>query len=67
MAGRTRARSGDQSNHLKGRIAEAFVEAIFQRAGYSVSRVGRESQVQRLVKIGTDEFLPDFLIRKRFS
>ena len=54
----------DPSNHLKGRIAEAFVEAIFWRAGYLVSRVGRESQVQRLVKIGADEFLPDFLIRK---
>jgi hypothetical protein len=57
-------RSRDQSNSLKGRIAEAFVEAIFQRAGYLVSRVGRESQVQRLVKIGVDEFLPDFLVRK---
>jgi hypothetical protein len=49
---------------LKGRVAEAFVEAIFRRAGYLVSRVGRESQFQRLVKIGVDEFLPDFLLRK---
>jgi hypothetical protein len=49
---------------LKGRIAEAFVEAIFRRAGYTVSRIGRESQVQRLIKIGSDEFLPDFLVRK---
>lgn len=56
-----------QSRHLKGRIAEAFVEAIFQRAGYRVSRVGRESQVQRLVKVGSDEFLPDFLIRKSLN
>jgi hypothetical protein len=52
-------------NGLKGRIAEAFVEAIFRRAGYTVSRVGRESQVHRLVKIGSDEFLPDFLVRKQ--
>lgn len=54
----------DDVGNLKGRIAEAFVEAIFRRAGYAVSRVGRESQVQRLVKIGGDEFLPDFLVRK---
>lgn len=64
MTTRPRARSGDQSGHLKGRIAEALVEAIFRRAGYLVSRVGRESQLQRLVKVGVDEFLPDFLIRK---
>ena len=58
-------RSGfDAVGTLKGRIAEALVEAIFRRAGYIVSRVGRESQVHRLVKIGGDEFLPDFLVRK---
>lgn len=55
----------DQVNYLKGRIAEAFVEAIFRRAGYLVSRVGRESQLHRLIKIGSDEFLPDFLLRKQ--
>ena len=49
---------------LKGRVAEALVEGIFRRAGYQVSRVGRESYVQRLVKIGGDEFLPDFLLWK---
>jgi hypothetical protein len=57
----------DEISGLKGRIAEAFVEAIFRRAGYSVSRVGRESQVHRMVKIGSDEFLPDFLLRKPIS
>lgn len=41
-------------NALKGRIAEALVESIFRQAGYSVSRLGRESQVQRLVKTGSD-------------
>lgn len=51
-------------NDLKGRIAEALVEGIFRRAGYFVSRCGRESQVERLLKVGGDEFLPDFLIRK---
>ena len=51
-------------NALKGRIAEAFVENIFRQAGYKVSRLGRESQVQHLLKVGTDEFLPDFLVWK---
>jgi hypothetical protein len=64
MGSRTRPHSSELTTHLKGRIAEAFVEAIFRRAGYWVSRVGRESQPERLIKIGTDEFLPDFLIRK---
>lgn len=40
------------------------MESIFRRAGYVVSRVGRESQVHRLIKIGSDDFLPDFLVRK---
>src|SRR3990167_8266249 len=61
---RERRPGADEIANLKGRIAEAFVETIFQRAGYTVSRIGRESQVQRLVKIGSDEFLPDFLLRK---
>jgi hypothetical protein len=49
---------------LKGRIAEALVESIFRQAGYTVSRLGRESQVQRLVKTGSDDFAPDFLVWK---
>ena len=49
---------------LKGRIAEALVENILRRAGYRVSRLGRETQVQRLLKINDDEFLPDFLAWK---
>lgn len=59
-----RARRGGELETLKGRIAEAFVEAIFRRAGYRVSPAGRESQFQRLVKIGADEFQPDFLLYK---
>ena len=59
-----RARRGGEIEGLKGRIAEAFVESIFRRAGYRVSRAGRESQFQRLVKVGADEFLPDFLLHK---
>lgn len=34
------------------------------RAGYTVSRMGRESQMPRLLKTGKDEFLPDFMIRR---
>lgn len=45
---------------LKGRIAEALVESIFRRASYRVARVGRESSVQGLVKVGASEFSPDF-------
>jgi hypothetical protein len=59
-----RARRGGEVESLKGRVAEAFVEAMFQRAGFRVTRVGRESQLPRLVKVGADEFLPDFLIRR---
>ena len=57
---------GDVSliDHLKGRIAEALVESIFLRHGYKVSRLGRESQVQRLINLNCDEFLPDFLVWK---
>lgn len=51
-------------NTLKGRIGEAFVESIFRRAGYKVSRLGRESQVQQMLKTGSSEFLPDFLVWK---
>ncbi len=52
-------------NALKGRIAEALVENILRRAGYQVSRLGRESQIHRLLKIGDDDFLPDFLVWKK--
>jgi len=51
-------------NNLKGRIAEALVESIFQRALYRVARVGRESHVQGLLKSGAGEFAPDFLVWK---
>jgi hypothetical protein len=47
-------------NMLKARVAEAFVEDILVQAGYWVSRGGRESQLQRLLKNGSDD-MPDFL------
>jgi hypothetical protein len=59
-----RARRSHEIDSLKGRIAEALVEAMFQRAGFRVTRAGRESQFSRMVKVGSDEFLPDFLLRK---
>jgi hypothetical protein len=59
-----RARRGGEIEGLKGRIAEAFVESIFRRAGYRVSRTGREIQAQRPTRVGADEFLPDFLLHK---
>lgn len=59
-----RIRPGNEADHLKGRIAEALVEGMFMRAGYAVSRSGRESQLPRLYKNGKGQFLPDFMIRK---
>jgi hypothetical protein len=52
-------------SYLKGRFAEAFVESIFRRAGYQVARTGRESQVQGLIRRGTAEFTPDFLLWRK--
>jgi hypothetical protein len=49
---------------LKGRIGEALVEGILREARFKVCRLGRESQVQQLLKTGSGEFLPDFLIWK---
>ncbi len=46
---------------LKGRAAEAFVENVLEQAGYRVSRVGRESHVQQMLKTGRSQFTPDFL------
>lgn len=58
---------GVDTSALKGRIAEALIENILRRAGYRVSRVGRETQVQRLLRINDDDFLPDFLAWKAVS
>lgn len=59
-----RARRGGEIEGLKARIAEAFVESIFRRAGYRVSLGGREGPSPRRVKVGLDEFVPDFLLHK---
>ena len=55
MLAKTARREDRAVQHLKGRIAEALVEGMLMRAGYAVSRMGRESQ---------DEFLPDFIVRR---
>lgn len=64
MQGKRRSYVSSQVGHLKGRIAEALVEGMLMRAGYDVSRSGRESQLPRLFKTGKDEYLPDFMVRK---
>jgi hypothetical protein len=59
-----RARRAGEVDGLKSRIAEAFVESIFRRAGYRVSRAGRDGQGHRPVRVAADEFAPDFLLHK---
>jgi len=52
----------DPISLLKGRMAEALVEAVFKRARYTVARVGRETQMPALVRSGHTEFMPDFVV-----
>jgi hypothetical protein len=59
-----RARRGGEIETLKGRIAEALVEAIFRRAGYRVSRAGPESQPPRPIEVGAGALLPDFRLQR---
>jgi len=54
--------AGDPISRLKGRMAEALVEAVFKRAKYTVARVCREPQRPALVRIGRTEFMPDFVV-----
>jgi hypothetical protein len=54
--------SMDPISLLKGRMAEALVEAVFKRAKYTVARVGRETQMPALVRSGRGEFMPDFVV-----
>jgi hypothetical protein len=50
---------------LKGRLAEALVESVFQQSGYTVARIGREARVEQLIMVRGNEHAPDFLARKR--
>src|SRR5207237_3666552 len=50
---------------VNGRSGEAFGARILRRAGYKVTRIGRERQVQQMLRTGISEFLPDFLIWKQ--
>jgi len=52
----------DPISLLKGRMAEALVEAVFKRAKYTVARVGRETQMPALVRGCRAEFMPDFMV-----
>jgi hypothetical protein len=47
---------------LKGRMAEALVEGIFKRAGYTVARVGHETPIPALVPAARAGFAPDFVV-----
>src|SRR5260370_18815148 len=52
----------DPISLLKGRMAEALVEAVFKRARYTVARVGRETQMPAPVRSGHTDFIPDFMV-----
>ena len=52
----------DPISLLKGRMAEALVEAVFKRARYTVARVGGETHMPALVRSGRTEFIPDFVV-----
>lgn len=58
----TPAMTIDPISLLKGRMAEALVEAVFKRAKYTVARVGRETQMPALGLGGRTEFVPDFMV-----
>lgn len=58
----TPAMTIDSIGLLKGRMAEALVEAVFKRAKYTVARVGRETRMPALVRGGRTEFVPDFMV-----
>lgn len=47
---------------LKGRMAEALVEAIFKRAGYTVARVGHEAPIPAVGSAARCRFTPDFVV-----
>src|SRR5437870_9648517 len=61
LAWRHGYRSSPRRHQPPGGAGEGFVEAILRRAGYFVARVGRETQMPRLMKSGTDTYLPDLL------
>src|SRR2546428_439486 len=42
-------------------MGEGFVEPILRRVGYFWARVGGETQMPRLMRSGTDTYLPDLL------
>lgn len=60
-----RARRAGEIDALKGRVAEALVEAILRRAGHRIFPAGREPHAPGPVRVGPDEFRPDFLVDRR--
>ncbi len=53
------------SSLIKGRLAEALVEAVLLEAEYRVVRSGRESQVQAILDRGDTGYAADFVVWKR--
>jgi len=48
--------------------AKLFLESIFRRAGFKMTRFGRESDLCGMLKSGSDEdFSPDFLAMKEVA
>jgi len=52
----------DPISLLKGRMAEALVEAVFKRAKYTVARVGLETQTPALIRTDRTGFMPGFVV-----
>jgi hypothetical protein len=60
-----RARRGGETEGLKRRIAEAFVESIFRRAGYRVTPGGPDGQPERPLRVAGEDIAPDFTLHTR--
>lgn len=52
----------DAISLLKGRMAEALIEAVFKRAKYTVARVGLETLTPALVRTDRTGFMPGFVV-----
>jgi hypothetical protein len=52
----------DARQLVKGRVAEALVEAVLLESGYQVMRAGRESQVQATLEPGDSGYSADFVV-----
>jgi hypothetical protein len=60
-------RRGFAESLFKGRVAEALVEAVFTQAGYRVTRVGRETRVEEMLRLGSAGFTPDLMVSRPWA